>query len=348
MRKILILFVSACLFFSCNDDESSNAEIVGFSITNFSNEALVLKNIEINSELNKVYIFLDNDLTLHSFPIELTGDIQLSSGAKTNSVTNGELNFSSPDEVKHIMVEAEDGTQKDWYLFLIHKQIQNSDFETWFTNVGMNGKEYTEIGNSSVESLWSTANMGTSMYTTYGTQPVHDGSETLVQIKTDSNKQIPITAGTLFTGRFDIAGAIANPTDPKKATKFGIPFRHKPVAMQIKFKYLAGENYIQATLNDPDNIFGGFTVTEIDGEDQCSIYAILENRDNDEIIEIARAELTTTTTSDVLTETIIPFEYTTNDTPTHITVVFTSSKGGDLWKGAVGSTLAIDKLEMVY
>ncbi|MFO7830235.1 MAG: hypothetical protein R6V23_16560, partial [Bacteroidales bacterium] len=100
MRKILILFVSACLFFSCNDDESGNADIVDLSIINFSNEALVLTDIEINSDLNKVYIFLDNDLTVHSFPIQLTGDIQLSSVAKTNSVTNCQLNFSFPDQVK--------------------------------------------------------------------------------------------------------------------------------------------------------------------------------------------------------------------------------------------------------
>ncbi|MFP4025437.1 MAG: PCMD domain-containing protein [Thiohalospira sp.] len=348
MKNILFLFVLTGLLVSCNEEESSNADIVDFSVTNLSNDALVLTDIEINSVLNKVFIFFDNDFSQQTFPLKINVDIKLSSGAKTHSITNGELNFTSADEVKHFMVEAEDGTIKDWYIFLIHKQIQNSDFESWFTNVGMNGKEYKEIGSSIVESLWATANMGTSMYTKYGTQPVYDEEETLVQIKTESNSQIPITAGTLFTGRFNISGAIANPTDPKKATNFGIPFRHKPKAMQINFKYHAGENYIQATLNNPDNIFGGFTVTEIDGEDQCSVYAILENRDGNETIEIARAEMQTSTTDDILSTTEISFDYKTDDSPTHITIVFTSSKSGDLWRGAVGSTLIVDKLEMIY
>ncbi|MGM0504323.1 MAG: PCMD domain-containing protein [Bacteroidota bacterium] len=348
MKKILALFVSACFFFSCSEDESSNAEIEDLSITNFSNEALVLTDIEINSALNKVYIFFDNDLTLQTFPIHLISNIKLSSGAKTNSISNGELNFSSPDDVKHILVEAEDGTTKDWYLLLIHQQIQNSDFENWFTNTGMNGREYLEIGNSSEESIWATANMGTSFYTKYGTQPIYEGEETFVQIKTETNNQVPITAGTLFTGRFDVSKAIANPTNPKKATDFGVPFRHRPEAIQFNLKYQSGESYIQATLNDPGNIFGGFSIEEIAGEDQCSIYAILENREGNEVIEIARAEVQSTTTTDVLTTTTIPFDYTTNDSPTHITVVFTSSKDGDQWRGAVGSKLIVDKLEMIY
>ena len=348
MRNILVLIVFTCLFFSCNEEKSSNADIIDFTITNLSNDVLVVSDIEINADVNKIYIFFDNNLFQQTFPLNITSDIKLSSGAKANSFADGEIIFSSADEVKHIIVEAEDGTQKDWYIALVHKQIQNADFENWFTNVGMNGKEYEEIGNSSIGSFWATANMATSMFTKYGTQPIYDGEETLVQIKTETTSQVPITAGTLFTGQFDISGAIANPTDPKKATDFGIPFKHRPKAIQFDFKYQAGENYIQATLQDPGNIFGGFTIDEIDGEDQCSIYAILENRDGDEIIEIARAEMQTTTTPDVLTTTTVPFEYTTDDTPTHITVVSTSSKDGDLWKGAVGSTLVIDKLIMTY
>jgi len=118
--------------------------------------------------------------------------------------------------------------------------------------------------------------------------------------------------------------------------------------MKVKFKYLAGENYVQATLNKPDNIFGGFTVTDISGEDQCAIYAILEVRTENETTEIGRAEIYSGTTTDVLTEVSLPFEYSSSKTPTHITVVFSSSKDGDLWKGAVGSTLIVDDLELVY
>lgn len=349
MKKTHFLLAISLLLFACSkEDKSNEAEITDLSVTNLSNSDLTLKNIEINSETNQVYIFLDNDLSQFTFPISLTADIKLSSGAKTTSVENGELSFSNPDEIKTIEVEAEDGTLKNWYVHLIHHQIQNSHFEQWFDNMGMNGADYKEIGLSSVTSVWATANMGTSMFNVYCTRPLADGSNTRVEIETGNTEQVPITAGTLFTGIFDLSLAMQNPTDPKKATNFGSPFIFRPSAMKIKFKYQAGETYQQATVNKPGNILGGFTVTDIDGEDQCSIYAILENRSGSQVTEIGRAELNSGTTSDVLTETLIPFKYTSSEQPTHITVVFTSSRYGDLWKGAVGSTLIIDDLEFVY
>jgi len=355
MKKIIIPILAIFMLISCSDDEkSSNADIISMEITGFSDQALVHTATEIIAEEAKVYIYLDNDLTQHTFPIHIASEIILSSGAKAASIVDGELSFSNIDEVKKITITAEDGNVKDWYIFIIHKQIQNHRFENWYTGVGMNGKSYTEIGNSAIESLWATANMGTSMYTVYCTQPKYETANTLAEIKTGQtgltaeNSTIPITAGTLFTGRFNIAGAIANPTDPKKATDFGIPFRHKPTAIKVKYKYQAGEKYIQATLNSPTNIFGGFTVTEIEGEDQCSIYAILEKRSGDSSIELARAQLDSGTTPDILTEFTIPFNYTSTENPTHITIVFTSSIDGDLWRGAVGSTLIVDDLQLVY
>jgi len=355
MKKIIIPFLAIFMLISCSDDQkSSNADIISMEITGFSDQELILTATEIIAEEAKVYIFLDNDLTNHTFPLNITTDIKFSSGAKAASIIDGELTFSSADEVKKITVTAEDGSVKDWYIFIIHKQIQNHGFENWYTGVGMNGKSYTEIGNSAIESLWATANMGTSMYTVYCTQPKYETTNTLAEIKTGQtgltaeNSTIPITAGTLFTGRFNIAGAIANPTDPKKATDFGIPFRHKPTAMKVKYKYQAGEQYIQATLNNPTNIFVGFTVTNIEGEDKCSIYAILEKRNGDNVIEIARAKLDSGTTENILTEVTIPFNYTSSENPTHITVVFASSIDGDLWRGAVGSTLLVDDLQLVY
>jgi len=354
MKKIIIPVLAVLTLLSCEEEKkSSDAEILSIEITGFSDQDLVHTATEIITEEAKVYIYLDNDLTNHTFPINITSDIKFSSGAKATSVVNGELIFSSVDEVKKVTVTAEDGNVKDWYIFIVHKQIQNAGFENWFTNVGMNGKSYTEIGNSAIESLWATANMGTSMYTVYCTQPYYETENTLAEIKTGQTgltaetSTIPITAGTLFTGRFDISGAIANPTDPKKATDFGIPFRHKPTALKVQYKYQAGEKYIQATLNSPTNIFGGFTVTEIEGEDKCSIYAILEKRNDTNVIEIARAQLDSGTTPDILTEFTIPFNYTSTENPTHITIVFTSSIDGDLWRGAVGSTLIVDNLQLV-
>ena len=347
MKKLFISIFTVIMIFSCNKDESSEAEVLDFSVTSVSDSELEIGSIQIDSEFNRIYILFDQDLSEFS-SFSLTIDINLSPGAKTSSLNNGMLSFTNSDEVKTIEVEAEDGFMVRWYVYLIHHQIQNSGFENWFDNLGMNGRYYKEIGTSDVTSIWATANMGTSIYAVYGTQPLDDGSNTLAEITTDSTSQVPVTAGALFVGTFNLSGAISHPTDPKQATDFGLPYTFRPSEMKVKFKYQAGETYVQATLNETNNIFGGFTVNEIEGEDMCSIYTILEVRNGDQITEIGRAELYSETTDDVLTEITIPFEYTSTETPTHISVVFSSSKDGDLWKGAVGSTLVVDDLELIF
>lgn len=352
MKKLLILLSFFSVLISCSDeDESNKAEIIDMSITAISSSDLLLEDISIESENSKIFIFLNNDLSDHEFPVTLTTDVKLSSGAKTSSFLNSELSFSEADQVINVDVEAEDGTIKTWYVFLIHHQIQNSTFGDWYTNVGMNGVDYTEIGNSAVESVWATANMGTSMYSVYGTQPLIEDSKKYVKVETIKSNSIPIpiATGTLFIGRFDITGAISNPTNPKKATKFGTPFIFSPRSFKIKYNYQAGDTLIQGEFNNPTNIFGGYTTEIIEGEeDKCAIYAILESRTEDTNTEVAKAELFSETTSDNINEVIVDFNYTSTVQPTHISVVFSSSKDGDLWKGAPGSTLLIEEFELLY
>ncbi|MBU8891421.1 MAG: PCMD domain-containing protein [Bacteroidales bacterium] len=347
--KYIFIFISVLFFaIGCSEDKSDQAEIIDAYITDFSDNELDFQKTSIESEDGKIFIFFNNDLRNITFPVSLNADIKVSSGAKMGSFLNGELIFSNPDEVLSIEVIAEDGTSKVWSVFLVHKQLQNSDFENWFDNMGMNGKSYSEIGLTSVTSLWATANMGTSMYKVYGTKPIIEGSNTLVEITTGETSRVDITAGTLFTGIFSLAGAIANPTDPEQATEFGTPFIFRPKSIKLKYKYQAGENYIQATLKDPTSIFGGFTTEDIPGEDECTIYAFLESRVDNVITELARAEFFSGTTDNTLAEINLNFNYTSNAEPTHISIVFSSSKDGAFWRGAVGSSLVIDDLELIY
>ena len=144
MKKIIPLLLAAALFFACNEDKSSNADITEAYITDISDVNLKYVQTNIDSENGKIYLFFNNDLSNITFPINLNADIKVSSGAKMSSLLNGELIFSNPDIVLTTEVIAEDGTTKNWSVFLVHKQLQNSDFETWFENLGMNGKSYQE------------------------------------------------------------------------------------------------------------------------------------------------------------------------------------------------------------
>ena len=170
----------------------------------------------------------------------------------------------------------------------------------------------------------------------------------IINVDSKYNHDRPVTAGTLFTGRFDINGAINHPTDPRQATHFGTPFSLRPVSFKFKYAYQPGDLYVRATLNNPDNIFGGFTVTELQGSDMFTAYAILERRDGSNVVEVGRAEMISGDQQNEITEVSLPFVYSSDQKPTHITVVFSSSKDGDLFTGAVGSTLTVDDVELIY
>ena len=53
---------------------------------------------------------------------------------------------------------------------------------------------------------------------------------------------MPIAAGNLFIGSFDVGNAMSNPL---KATKFGLPFRHVPTYLAGYYKYKAGDQFTE-------------------------------------------------------------------------------------------------------
>ena len=48
--------------------------------------------------------------------------------------------------------------------------------------------------------------------------------------------------GNLFIGSFDVSNAMSNPL---KATKFGLPFRHVPPYLAGYYKYKAGDQFTE-------------------------------------------------------------------------------------------------------
>lgn len=349
MKKVLILLALSTILFSCETDDnySDKAEIKNFDVINVSNINLNYVKTDILSN-QKIYVYFNNDLNNISFPITLDINIEISPGASLKSISNDQISINDPDNVETIKVEAEDGSVTNWYLFLVHKQVLNSDFEDWYLKTGINGIDYDEIGLSDNKTVWSTANLGTSLYGKYCAQPLIDGDIVYARIITDSiSPNVPLATGTLFTGKFSYQAAITNPLNPKLATIFGTPFISKPTSFRVKYSYISAERYVQVNYNSPTYIFAGNEVEEIEGEDNCAIYAILENRNGDTVTEIAKAELFSASTEGVV-EDYISFEYTSELEPTHISVVFSSSKDGDLWKGADGSELIIQEFELIY
>lgn len=167
-----------------------------------------------------------------------------------------------------------------------------------------------------------------------------------------SNKRL--AAGNLFVGTFNIGYAL---TQTLKATNFGKPIDLKPLKYCGFYKYQAGP-----TMQDKNG-------KTIEGTDSCAIYAVVyKNHDaegnlvyftgedimtNPLIVGMARARDLKQTSE--WTRFELDFNYTTPIDPEllanhgyNLVIVCSASKDGDLYQGAVGSTLWVDELEVVF
>lgn len=166
---------------------------------------------------------------------------------------------------------------------------------------------------------------------------------------------MPIAAGNLFTGRFDVSQSFIGAT---KATLFGVPVAQRPVSFTGYYQYTPGSSVTDKT---------GATISgKIDTGD---IYAILyRNVDSDGNSVTLNGDEIKTSSQIVATAIIDEVKPTTEWTPFDITftyrqeidseilrnygynlaIVFSSSVNGANFEGAVGSTLLIDKVKVTY
>lgn len=164
----------------------------------------------------------------------------------------------------------------------------------------------------------------------------------------------PIAAGNLFLGQFDVSAVLTNALE---ATKFGIPTDRQPVKVSGWYKYRPGE------------VFTNVNMEEVPGRvDQAHIYAVFyRNQDaagNPVVLDgtnvlsseyiVSSAQLVGLPATEEWTHFEMTFEGGTADPAVlsalgySFTVVFSSSKDGDLFEGAVGSTLMIDEVEVEF
>ena len=105
---------------------------------------------------------------------------------------------------------------------------------------------------------------------------------------------------------------------------------------------------VQAVLKDPGNLFGGFDIYELEGTDKFMIEAILEKRDGDQVATVGQVKFIGDTNTETMVELKLPLEYLSEEEPTHFSISFSPSLDGGTYKGAVGSALIIDDLEILY
>ena len=166
--------------------------------------------------------------------------------------------------------------------------------------------------------------------------------------------KLPLAAGNLFLGTFDMSIALKT---PRLATGFGLPFDKKPKTFTGYYKYTPGEKF----QNKDESI--------VDGKvDEASVYAILyRNHDEDgnpvvlngdnvqtSPLIVAKAIAANIVPTDKWTQFTVDFSYLEDfdldlleNRGYNLAVVFSSSADGAFFQGAIGSTLCIDNVKII-
>lgn len=353
-----------CLFIgitatSCIKDEASNAEADIETCTiqgDILNREPIIENSRVILPLK-----LGTDLT------KIAPQFTLTAGATITPVSGTELDFTTPQTYT---VTSEDGQWKKVYeVRALFSGLPTSyHFEEAVPYTDNKGKtiyyNFTEtdvIGNLL---NWANANEGFNYTgvqadpTEYPTSPAPNGVKgDCVKLTTKSTGSLGallkmyIASGNLFMGSFKL-----NIANVLEATHFGVPFTRIPTHLKGYYKYKAGEVFT----------VGG--KTDATRKDICDIYAVFYETDenvkwldgtnvfkNPNLISVAR--ISDAKETDQWTEFNIPFAMQPGKSidpqklkneKYNVAVVFASSIKGDLFEGAVGSTLYIDEVELNY
>ena len=371
MRLKLPLFI--CLIisstFSCMKDEPLGREtdIVTFVVENNSY-------VDTDIRIDEAFIYVTDDVNLK----KIAPKIEVSPGALISPASGTEQDFSK-GPVTYKVVSEDGKYSKEYVVTLIRLSTLNLkfDFENWKENANMGYFDMqvkTEEGY--LVKLWDSGNPGIAVVNKgeeFPTRPsltseAYSGNyaaklETSYGGVKIGNIQIPIFSGSLFYGRFSLAGGIA---EPRKCLRLGRLHQEKagkPVTFTGYYKYTKGSPYVYLDENKNE-----IRTDKID--DAFSIYAVLfkvtKGQSYDEYLDgitimdsekiVARADWKPeydTEAEKGFTKFTIPFKYkngeeldfTKNDYK--LTIMFASSKDGNEYKGALGSTLIVDEVEVI-
>lgn len=293
-------------------------------------------------------------LTSEAFEKGVAPAINVSSGA-TVTPASGDSIHPKDGIVQYIVTSETGANQKTYTIEIVNVGDWSFDFETWKQN---NDDKYEYPVEDGVE-LWSSGNAGVALsgvpqqpdaYPTRSTTDAYSGSKAaqLVTIKGTVLSELVgayIFAGSLFLGTFNALSALENPL---KATEFGQPYIGLPDTFTGYYKYTPGPVF----QDENKNPVAGKT-------DKCALYAVLFQgpgrldgtniHSSDKVI--ATATLADGSARPSFTKFSIPFTYKQGWDSTKknlmMAIIASSSSEGDLYRGAIGSTLIVDSLAII-
>lgn len=378
LNKLSILYsLLGILVASCIKDEAPNAEA---DITGISFKEDILANSYI--DMNPSY-----DEALDAYPIrvnvkeetdvtKLASVFELTPGATINPASGSNQDFTSP--VRYT-VTSQDKNWKRVYAVTVREQKASNIPTTFhFENVRLVQQAYQEFyeeqdgGN---ELVWASGNKGFRWAMSkadvedYPTVQYDNGKtgkcaklETRLTGDLGNMVGMPIAAGNLFIGSFDMLNAITNPLS---ATRFRTPFYNKPLRLTGYYKYKAGEKFYEnGTYTDRKDMMNIYAIF-YDGVDNSTgkekdvtLDGHLPDTNYEHPNMVALALMENPHETDKWEHFDIPFDYARYGKKIDeaklanggykISLIFASSKDGAVFEGAPGSTLLIDEVELIY
>ncbi len=245
---------------------------------------------------------------------------------------------------------------------LANRQLPNTGFDDWSTDA-QNAKLYNPWAEGE-SSFWDTGNRGATTVGNSNSVPTDDTGTGSGKAAYLESKFIVIkfAAGNIFTGKYlktDGTNGILG---------FGRPFEGFPTKMRFGYKYTTaeiskiGDDKLSYLMGRPDSCQIYIALWHVE-ENQMEEYngekfpLIIRTRPgaeqslfspNDPRV-IAYGSMTKGSNVSAWTSETITLNYkNTNQAPTHILIVASSSKFGDYFVGGPGSTLALDNIELIY
>ena len=379
--KVHLLMLMACIgMTSCFKDEPLNAECdIEKAWIHYDAPERCTWNLS-DTIISRVYSS-ENKITFRVKPgtdrSRLAPQFVATEGAVIEPASGSERDFSS-GALTYVVTSQDGNWQRTYEVEFVeeHRTTRDTikyDFERAFLYTDeITKKQYykwSELKDDGSElNCWASGNGGFAISNSsaapddYPTVSVDEGYEgkgvKLTTRKTGAIAamvKMPMAAGNLFIGNFVTESALTNAL---RSTQFGQPFDKKPTKFTGYYKYAPGDTFQDRY----GNVEEGRT-------DEGAIYAILfRNHDADGNPVVLYGD-NVQTSEQIVAKAILPemkpaaewtrfeleFDYggqeldqETLDTFGYsLTVVFSSSTGGAYFQGAIGSTLYVDKVEII-
>ena len=384
LKNVFAGMIMCLAITSCIQDEGLNVEA---AIDGCNGSNIQLSTINTYSKTVSIYVSKATDLSALEIQFELPegADIEPVDAAANDHApkydfSNSKVPVTSEQTLEQYQrkfrVTSESRTTEAVYMITVIKSELPTEYH--FENIEDGNNKYHifyEFNLQKAEMLqWASGNPGFSLtgmarspldYITIQSQGYMGKGAKLETKSTGSfgaGVSMPIAAGNLFIGSFEVGNALK---DAMKATKFGFPFYKHPTRLSGYYKFKPGTDYTSYTLGS-DGKKNFFIDASMNGKDKGDIYAVLYEADNVEdfldgynslnspkIVSLARIKSEDVKETSEWTSFDLPFVLQNNKTINDnmlaagkykLAIVFSSSVEGVAFKGSVGSTLWIDEV----